>query len=105
MKSAVLPKFRTLFHDFDPAKYAEVKCVLCHGSGVKNGTFKMPNPDLPKLPTKPAEMQKLHEKNAKVMDFMIKEVKPTMADLLGEPGYDPKTNPNGFGCFGCHTKK
>ena len=33
----------------------------------------------------------------------MKKVKPEMAQLLGMPEMDPKTNPKGFGCFNCHT--
>ena len=69
------------FHDYDPAKYAEVKCVLCHGSSAKAGNFTMPNPELPKLSTKPADMKKLHETSAKMVEFMAKTVVPTMAAL------------------------
>ncbi|MEO6573135.1 MAG: hypothetical protein ABIP89_04805, partial [Polyangiaceae bacterium] len=49
MKTAVMPKMGPMFHDFDAKRYAEPKCTLCHGAGAKDGTFKMPNPELPKL--------------------------------------------------------
>jgi hypothetical protein len=35
---------------------------------------------------------------------MAKQVVPTVAGLLGEQPYDPKTQ-QGFGCLECHTKK
>jgi hypothetical protein len=104
MKQAVLPKMGGLFHDFDSKRFAEPKCVLCHGAGAKAGTFKMPNPDLPKLPTSPEELKKLHDKKPQIVDFMVQQVEPTMAGLVGEPVFDPKTG-QGFGCFECHTKK
>ena len=104
MKAAVMPKMGGLFHDFDSTKYAQAKCVLCHGSGAKNGTFKMPNAELPKLPTAPADFMKVREKSPKMFDFMAQEVVPTMAALVGEKPFDPKTK-TGFGCFECHTKK
>lgn len=104
MKSTVMPKMGALFHDFDAKAYAETKCVLCHGAGVKDGSFKMPNPDLPKLELTPAGMKAMHAKHPKAVDFMMKQVEPTMAELLGESPYDPKTG-QGFGCLGCHTKK
>jgi hypothetical protein len=104
MKTAVAPKMGALFHDFDSTKYAEPKCVLCHGAGVKAGNFKMPNPDLPKLPTSPADFQKLHDKKPQMVDFMVHQVVPQMAALVGEEPFDPKTG-KGFGCFECHTKK
>jgi hypothetical protein len=102
MKSDVMPKMGKVFHDFDAKKYDEPKCILCHGAGVKDGSFTMPNPDLPKLDLSPAGFKKLKAKHAKVFEFMAKQVEPAMADLLGEPVYDPKTQ-HGFGCLGCHT--
>jgi hypothetical protein len=105
MKSDVLPKMSGLFHDFDAKTYAEPKCVLCHGGGVKDGGFKMPNPELPKLDVTPAGFKKMQEgKKKAVFEFMAKQVVPTMAQLLGEQPYDPKTQ-KGFGCMECHTKK
>lgn len=105
MKSAVLPKMGPLFHDFDAKTYAEPKCVLCHGNGTKDKTFKMPNPGLPKLDLTPEGFKKMKEgKKAAVADFMMKQVVPTMAQLIGEQPYDPQTQ-KGFGCLECHTKK
>ena len=44
------------------------------------------------------------EDKAKIFEFMMKQVEPQTAQLLGEQPYDMKTN-TGFGCFNCHTKK
>jgi hypothetical protein len=104
MKSAVLPKMGALFHDYDAKRFAAAKCTLCHGASAKDGTFRMPNPALPKLPGTPEGFKKLHDQHPKAVDFMAKEVVPTMAGLVGEAPYDPKTQ-QGFGCFECHTKK
>jgi hypothetical protein len=104
MKSAVMPKMGPAFHDFDAKAFAEPKCVLCHGSGAKDGSFKMPNPELPKLDVSPAGIKKMHEKKGPVVDFMAKTVVPQMAQLVGEQPFDPKTK-TGFGCLQCHTKK
>jgi hypothetical protein len=104
MKTGVMPKMGQLFHDYDSKTYADPKCGLCHGAGAKDGSFKMPNPDLPKLPSTPAEFQKLAQSKPKVVDFMNNMVKSTMASLVGEAPMDPKTG-KGFGCFECHTKK
>ncbi len=103
MKTAVLPKMGSLFHDFDSKNYAEPKCVLCHGSAAKSGTFKMPNPELPKLDVSDG-MKGDQKRNPKMFEFMMKQVEPQMAALLGEQPYDPKTK-QGFGCFDCHTMK
>jgi hypothetical protein len=104
MKSTVNPKMGALFHDFDAKRYDEPKCVLCHGSGAKDGGFKMPNPELPKLDFSPAGMKAMHTKSKAIVEFMGKQVVPTMAQLLGQPPYDAKTQ-KGFGCLECHTKK
>jgi hypothetical protein len=102
MKTAVMPKMGALFHDFDAKTYAEPRCNLCHGSGAKEGNFKMPNPELPKLSFDPAAMKKLHAEKGPMLEFMGKQVVPTMAQLLGEQPFDPKTH-KGFGCMECHT--
>jgi hypothetical protein len=104
MKSAVMPEMGGLFRDFDGKRYAETKCTLCHGSGAKDGSFKMPNPELPKLDVSPAGLKAMHEKKAAVAEFMGKKVVPAMAHLLGEPPFDMKTH-KGFGCMECHTMK
>ena len=104
MKSTVMPKMGALFHDFDSKNFAEPKCALCHGDGVKDGTFTMPNPQLPKLDLTPSGMKALRAKHKKVFELMTKQVVPTMASLLGEQPFDPKTG-QGFGCSECHTKK
>ena len=104
MKAGVLPKMGGLFAAVDPSKYGNVGCRTCHGLGAVEGTFKMPNPDLPKLDPKPAAFATLAKTNPKMFDFMAKQVEPTMASLLGVPPHDMKTN-TGFGCFNCHTKK
>ncbi len=64
----------------------------------------MPNPELPKLDLTPAGMKTMHAKFAPMVEFMGKQVLPTMASLVGEQPYDPKTQ-QGFGCLECHTKK
>jgi hypothetical protein len=102
MKVGVMPKAKEMFQGYDSAKYADVKCTLCHGAGAKDGSFKMPNPDLPKLPASMAGFKPWLAKHPKIGDFMIKQVSPTTASLLGEAPFDPKTGA-GFGCHNCHT--
>jgi hypothetical protein len=104
MKSAVMPKMHDLFAAFDATKFGDMKCKGCHGAGAADGSFKMPNADLPKLDATPDGFKKLAKSKAKMFDFMMKQVEPTMAGLVGEPVYDMKTNA-GFVCFECHTKK
>jgi hypothetical protein len=104
MKKTVLPEMGKLFAEFDAKKYKKITCVTCHGDGATKGTFAMPNPQLPKLPTEPAGFKALQEKKPDIMKFMGTKVKPTMAALLGMQEWTPQ-NMNGFGCYQCHTKE
>jgi cytochrome c553 len=102
MKSVVLPRMRQVFTNFSPDHYSKMSCITCHGDSAADGSFKMPNPKLPKLPTTPDGFKQLAADKPAVMDFMKNEVKPKMAALLGTPEYNPETK-SGFGCMECHT--
>ncbi len=103
MKTQVVPEMGAEMTAFDPKRWPKVECKTCHGKSADDGTFKMPNPDLPKLdpswfgPNPPADKKD-------VLEFMEEKMKPHMAKILGQPEFDPK-NPNagGFGCLECHT--
>jgi hypothetical protein len=103
MKRTVLPKMKDNFVGFDAKRYADMNCATCHGDGAKDGSFKMPNPKLPKLPADEAGFKKLSESKPDAMKFMGSKVVPETASMLGQPPFDMKTH-QGFGCFGCHTK-
>jgi mono/diheme cytochrome c family protein len=103
MKKTVLPAMRKVFAEFDAKKYRKITCLTCHGDGAEKA-FEMPNPDLPALPTEAAGFKALQEKKPDLMKFMGTKVKPTMAQLLGKPEFTPQV-PDGFGCYGCHTKE
>jgi hypothetical protein len=96
MKNHVVPKMGELFKEFDPKKYAELKCTTCHGPGAKQGKFTMPNPKLPKI------SDAMMKKHPEMTEFMMKKVVPEMAALLTEKPFDPATK-EGFGCMRCHT--
>jgi hypothetical protein len=102
MKSVVLPRMRQTFANFSPDRYGKMNCMTCHGDSAADGSFKMPNPRLPKLPSTPDGFKKLAAEKPAVMEFMKNEVKPKMAALLGMPEYNPETK-TGFGCTECHT--
>jgi hypothetical protein len=103
MKKTVLPEMKKAFVEFDAKHYKKMNCVTCHGEGA-NKDFKMPNPQLPKLPTDEAGFKALSEKKPDAVKFMGTKVKPMMASLLGLPEWTPQ-NMNGFGCYGCHDKQ
>ena len=102
MKSVVAPRMKQVFVNFSPDRFSKMNCVTCHGDSATEGTFKMPNPKLPKLPNSPDGFKQLAGERPAVMEFMKNEVKPKMAALLGMPEYDPETK-SGFGCIACHT--
>jgi hypothetical protein len=103
MKASVMPKMGDVFKGYDGKKYAEVKCKTCHGAKAEDGSFAMPNPDLPKLDIK-GMLKTEKAKSPKMVEFMMKQVTANMVTLLGEEHYDPKTQ-KGFGCLNCHTAK
>jgi len=104
MKSTVLPEMKKVFAAFDPKAFANVTCATCHGKDSAEKKFKMPNPDLPKLPgpTDRAAFMALAEKKPEVVKFMGTQVKPKMASLLGVAEWTP-ASPTGFACYNCHT--
>ena len=102
MRNVVMPKMRKVFADFNAEKFPKINCKTCHGEGVTNETFKMPNPKLPKLPSAESGWTELNAKKPEMMKFMMEVVKPEMAKLLNIPQRD-KDHPKGFGCTNCHT--
>jgi hypothetical protein len=103
MRMVVMPKAKELFVAFDPAHYAKMSCGTCHGDGAEDGTFKMPNPKLPKLPPSPEGFKQLVAAKPAACQFMLVKLKPTMAALLGMPPFDPDTRA-GFSCMNCHER-
>ncbi len=102
MKSTVMPKMKEDFVAFDGKRFADMNCKTCHGDGATDGSFKMPNPKLPFVPSTKEGFDKLTKKKPAMVKFMEEKVEPDMANLLGEPAYDPKTQ-QGFSCHNCHT--
>jgi hypothetical protein len=100
MKEKVVPAMEPIFKNHDAKMFAEFGCTTCHGEHAKQGHFDMPNPELPKLVfSDKAAMAKFKKED---LEWMAKEVKPTMAKLLTLPEFTPD-NPKGFGCQNCHT--
>lgn len=104
MQTVVLPKMKDEFVVFNAHAFGEMNCVTCHGDSAKDGSFKMPNPKLPKLPADEVGFKALMKKKPEAVKFMSSKVVPAMAEMVGESPYNPETK-QGFGCFECHTKK
>jgi hypothetical protein len=98
MKTQVIPQMAQAFQSFDAKEFETFRCTTCHGPGANNGDFEMPTKSLPKL-----DEEEMNE-HPEMTKFMIEQVVPKMAAILGEPTYNPETH-QGFGCFNCHTKK
>lgn len=101
MKQKVMPTMKPLLVKFDPKEFPKVTCKTCHGKDPKATKYKMPSPDLPKLDF---DAIKAGKEDPKVVEFMSKVVKPEMAKLLNKPEMT-ESNPEGFGCLGCHELK
>lgn len=107
MKKVVLPRARELFSAFDP-KLPKVGCKTCHGDGVADHTFKMPNPKIKPLPgTEEAFMAWVSKDKdaARWAKFMGEQLSPEIAKLVGKQPFDPKTKTGEFSCANCHTLK
>jgi hypothetical protein len=98
MKTRVVPEMGQAFRAFDSQEFAEVNCTTCHGPGAKSGDFEMPTKSLPAL-----DKEEMDE-HPQMTKFMMEQVVPQMAAILGESPYNPETH-EGFGCFDCHTQK
>jgi len=106
MQDTVLPEMKKKFVAADASRFADMTCETCHGAKAEARQYKMPNPELVKLPPPmdKAGFTALHQKNPAMAKFMGNEVKPAMTALLGLEPWTP-SNSNGFGCYNCHTRE
>ncbi|MBV8758137.1 MAG: hypothetical protein JO257_12700 [Deltaproteobacteria bacterium] len=104
MKKFVLPKAKELFAAFDPT-FPEVTCKTCHGDGVADHSFKMPNPKIKQLPgTEKGFVIWVHQhpEEAKWAGFMGEKLEPAMGQLMGMTVFNPKTGQGELSCNTCH---
>jgi hypothetical protein len=98
MQQVVLPRLGGELHAFDAARFPAPGCPTCHGRGVEDGSYAMPNPELPHLD--PSGFYRKHRKqNHDITDFMWRVVEPTTAELLGVP-----RGKRGVHCGTCHVR-
>lgn len=103
MKATFVNSERSAFASFEPVRYVGFDCKTCHGHGANDGSYRMPNPDLPKLAGGPEGFRELAQHEPEVLAFMGK-VKAETAKLLGMKPWDESTE-SGFSCFACHTRR
>jgi len=103
MRTTFLAEEQKVFAAYEPNRYRVLICRDCHGSGVDNSSYRMPNPDLPKLCGGPECFKELKEKEPEVLRFMQQRVVPETARLLGVTPFDMEKHV-GFSCYQCHTR-
>jgi hypothetical protein len=103
MVKVVLPKMKAEFVAFDAKRFARMDCATCHGDGVTDSTFVLPNAKLPKL-LEPDLFIKHRQLTPEITKFMLEKVEPKMGELLEVPDFDPATR-KGLSCYLCHTRE
>jgi hypothetical protein len=104
MRDTVLPAEKAIFARFEPLRFASLSCETCHGQGARDGTYRMPNPDLPHLDGGRNGFQELLDKQPETLRFMQKVVAPETARLLGYAEFDMEKHV-GFSCYQCHVRQ
>jgi hypothetical protein len=100
MKTVVLPRAAELFHNWQPQRFDNVGCTLCHDQVTTTENFHMPASHLPRLSgdwTLKPEFQKYPETTKLKLDKLV----PLMSEALGEKSFSIITH-RGFGCYSCH---
>jgi hypothetical protein len=103
MKTTFMEEERKVFASYEPVRFRDMSCRTCHGVGVTEGTFRLPNPDLPVVAPGPEGFKELASQEPEVLAFMQKRVVPETARLLGVPAFDFETH-RGFSCYQCHVR-
>lgn len=100
MQDEVVPAMRPIFQEVDAARFANFGCRTCHGPNAQDVHFHMPNGV---APLDPAQLGALFQSQEPMAVAMRERVWPRMAELLGEPRFNPETG-QGFSCFNCHAR-
>ena len=94
-------RWQAFYHTDAP----KLQCVTCHGADAEQHRYQMAFTPLDDL--QPSRVRDLYRSDAELNDeqrFKRDVITPLMADMLGEPHYDPATG-LGFSCFGCHPRE
>lgn len=100
MAEVVTPEMRTMFQEHDAEEFADFGCRTCHGENAREVSFAMPNG---LAPLSHDSIGAIFQSEHPGAVFMTQRVWPRMAQLLGEPLYNPETH-QGFSCFDCHAE-
>lgn len=104
MKGGFMTAQRAIWASWEPARFRDLECRNCHGRGVADGTFQLPNPDLPHLYPGKEGFMELAQHEPEVLAFMQQRLVPETARLLGVPPFDMEAH-TGFSCYQCHTRQ
>lgn len=104
MQRTVMPAEREIFARFEPLRFADMTCATCHGQGARDGSYKMPNPDLPHIVGGKGGFEELATVQPETVRFMQKVVGPETAHLLGYSPFDMEQHV-GFSCYQCHVRE
>jgi hypothetical protein len=104
MKSGFIDAERAIFASWEPVRFQNLECRDCHGPGVADGSFRLPNPDLPHLAPGSDGFKELAAHEPEVLMFMQKRLVPETARLLGVPAFDFEAH-TGFSCYQCHVRQ
>jgi hypothetical protein len=97
MGLAFHPRMKELFEGYDPVRYGNFRCQICHGEDMEARGFAMPA-SLRALPANDAAAA-ARARDARATDFMVARVLPATAELLGG---DDRSTLSGSACSSCH---
>ncbi len=104
MTFAVLPNMARLFQRFRGSADPDMTCATCHGADAELVHYAMPH-GLPALdPAHLPDPNGPDPREARMAKFMIDEVTPAMADLIGVRP-DDRDAKHGLSCFNCHPSR
>jgi hypothetical protein len=105
MTFAVLPNMARLFQRFRGSPDPDMTCATCHGDDAELVHYAMPH-GLPALdPAHLPDPNGADPREARMAKFMIDEVTPAMADLLGVRAAPDANAGHGLTCFNCHPSR
>ncbi len=100
MQQAVMPIAGDVFYTWQPEKFKDIDCTLCHGQRIYAGNFDMPNNQLPKL-SGDLLLGPEFKQHPNTTRLKLNRLVPEMADALGLKSFSLITR-SGFGCYSCH---